>query len=44
MLGSRWREATAIVESLDVWILVGVVAAIAAAYGAHRVRRARSDP
>ena len=44
MLGSRWREATAIVESLDVWVYVGVLAAIAAAYGAHRVRRARSDP
>ena len=43
-LGSRWREATELVESLDVWVYVGVVAAIAAAYGAHRVRRARSDP
>lgn len=43
-LGSRWREATELVESLDVWAYVGVVAAVAAAYGAHRVRRARSDP
>ena len=43
-LGSRWREATELVESLDVWVYVGVVAAVAAAYGAHRVRRARSDP
>jgi membrane protein DedA with SNARE-associated domain len=43
-LGSRWREATQMVESLDVWVYVGVVAAVAAAYGAHRVRRARSDP
>jgi len=44
MLGSRWREATEIVESLDVWAYVGVVAAVSAAFGAHRVRRARSDP
>ncbi len=43
-LGSRWREATELVESLDLWVYVGVVAAIAAAYGAHRIRRARSDP
>ena len=43
-LGSRWREATHLVESLDVWVYVGVVAAAAALYGAHRVRRARSDP
>ena len=43
-LGSRWREATELVESLDVWVYVGVVAVLAAAYGAHRVRRARSDP
>jgi membrane protein DedA with SNARE-associated domain len=43
-LGSRWRQATALVESLDVWVYVGVVAAIAMAFGAHRMRRARSDP
>jgi len=43
-LGSRWREATELVEGLDVWVYVGVVAAVAAAYGAHRVRRARPDP
>jgi len=43
-LGSRWREATHLVESLDVWVYVGVIAALAALYGAHRMRRARSDP
>ena len=43
-LGSRWREATELVESADVWVYVAVAAAIAAAFGAHRVRRARSDP
>ena len=43
-LGSRWREATELVERADVWVYVAVVAAIAAAYGAHRIRRARSDP
>jgi membrane protein DedA with SNARE-associated domain len=43
-LGSRWREATAVVESVDVWVYAGVVAAVAAVYGAHRIRRARSDP
>ena len=43
-LGSRWREATELVEGLDVWVYVGVIAAIVAVYGAHRIRRARSDP
>ena len=43
-LGSRWREATELVESADVWVYVAVAAAIAAAFGAHRVRRARSEP
>jgi hypothetical protein len=32
------------VESADVWIYVTVAAVIAAAFGAHRVRRASSDP
>ncbi len=43
-LGARWREATELVERADVWVYVAVVAAIALAFGAHRVRRARSDP
>jgi membrane protein DedA with SNARE-associated domain len=43
-LGSRWREATHLVERLDVWVYVAVAAALAALYGVHRVRRARSDP
>jgi membrane protein DedA with SNARE-associated domain len=43
-LGSRWREATHLVEGFDVWIYVAVIAGLAALYGAHRVRRARSDP
>jgi len=43
-LGSRWREATELVERADVWIYVAVIAAVAAAFGAHRIRRARSDP
>ena len=43
-LGSRWREATELVESADVWVYVVVAATLAPAYGAHRVRRARSDP
>jgi membrane protein DedA with SNARE-associated domain len=43
-LGTRWREATELVERADVWVYVAVVAAAAVAFGAHRVRRARSDP
>jgi membrane protein DedA with SNARE-associated domain len=43
-LGARWREATELVERADVWVYVAVVAAIALAFGAHHVRRARSDP
>jgi membrane protein DedA with SNARE-associated domain len=43
-LGARWREATELIERADVWVYVAVVAAIALAFGAHRVRRARSDP
>ncbi len=42
-LGSRWREATHLVESIDVWVYVGAIAVLATLYGAHRVRRARSD-
>ena len=43
-LGSRWREATELVEQADVWVYVGVAAVIAGAFGAHRIRRARSQP
>ena len=43
-LGSHWREATELVERADVWVYVAVAAAVALAFGAHRVRRARSDP
>ena len=43
-LGTRWRDATNLVEQLDLWVYVAVAAALATLYGAHRVRRARSQP
>ena len=42
-LGARWREVTHVVESLDVWVYVAVIAAIALAFGAARLRRGLSN-
>ena len=38
-LGSQWRELTHAVESIDVWAYAAVVAVVAAAVAAHRLRR-----
>jgi membrane protein DedA with SNARE-associated domain len=43
-LGSRWREATKIVESADVYLIAGAVAVALLLFGAHRLRRARTSP
>ena len=43
-LGSRWREATELVERARRLGLRRRRGGVAAAYGAHRIRRARSDP
>ena len=43
-LGSRWRDATHLVESLDIYLIGGAVVAALLLFGAHRLRRARSDP
>ena len=42
-LGSRWREATELMEGLDLWVYIAVAATVALAFGAHRLRRARSE-
>lgn len=43
-LGARWHEVTHLVERLDAWAYAAVIAAAAAAYGTHRIRRARTHP
>ena len=43
VLGSRWREATELMEGLDLWVYIAVAATVALAFGAHRLRRTRSE-
>ena len=40
-LGSRWREATHTVESVDIYIYAAVAVAAVAAFGLHRARKRR---
>ena len=40
-LGSRWREATHAVESVDIYLYAAVAVAAVVAFGLHRARRRR---